>query len=289
MDKGKHLKPISMVLLASILAAFPIFFAAPILMVVRNVYSRRFFWLSLLVVSGGLVAIGLTDLAIVVIGLTLLIGVFKEIEIRTKNMFVAGLGSVVISSAVTVATTQQWLVSRGINLAAQLEKSLNLVVKQAGTGITEQAIERIMQGAPSIIVILFIMTLFAALLLERQTMFIFKLSAGYRSRNLLDFKLPDFLIWIAMFSFLFSFINTNDKTTTVVATNIFNVAFVIYFLQGLAVVESLFRVWRLGFFTRLLTYVLFIVQLFPVIALVGVIDYWADFRSKINKKKLVKI
>lgn len=289
MDKGKHLKPISMVLLASILAAFPIFFAAPILMVVINVYSRRFFWLSLLAASGVLVALGLTDLAIVVIGLTLLIGVFKEIEIRTKNMFVAGLGSVVISSAVTVATTQQWLVSRGINLAAQLEKSLNLVVKQAGTGITEQAIERIMQGAPSIIVILFIMTLFAALLLERQTMIIFKLSAGYRSRNLLDFKLPDFLIWIAMFSFLFSFINTNDKTTTVVATNIFNVAFVIYFLQGLAVVESLFRVWRLGFFTRLLTYVLFIVQLFPVIALVGVVDYWADFRSKFNKKKLVKI
>jgi hypothetical protein len=92
-------------------------------------------------------------------------------------------------------------------------------------------------------------------------------------------------IWIGMFSFLFSFIYLKNETLSVVSNNIFYSMAGLYFFHGLAVLEVLLIVFRAGFFTRLLAYILLVGQLFFILSIVGYLDYWIDFRSRFRKTK----
>ena len=101
--------------------------------------------------------------------------------------------------------------------------------------------------------------------------------------RLLEFRVPDFLIWIAMFSFLLSFISVKPAWISTVSTNVFSVTMGFYFFQGLAVLEAAFLAFKVGNVTRFLTYLLVVGQLLFLLSVVGVIDYWVDFRRRIKR------
>jgi hypothetical protein len=104
--------------------------------------------------------------------------------------------------------------------------------------------------------------------------------------GLLSFKLPDSYIWIAMFSFLLSFIDIGPKQVSMVATNIVNVMVVLYFFQGLAVIEAFFSALRFGPVMRLVSYLVILLQLFVVVAAIGLIDFWVEFRKRFIRVRL---
>ncbi len=131
------------------------------------------------------------------------------------------------------------------------------------------------------------MSLALALILEQPFGRIFRLPLEkIEGLNLLGFKLPDSFIWIAMISFLFSFLDIGQKDLSLIATNIVNIMVVLYFFQGLAVVEAFFTALKLGFFIRFITYVVFLIQLFFLVAGIGLIDYWLEFRKRFIRIRL---
>jgi hypothetical protein len=66
----------------------------------------------------------------------------------------------------------------------------------------------------------------------------------------------------------------------ILGSNVFNVALILYFFQGLAVTEVFLLAMRAGLFFRLFTYFILIGQLFFVVSAIGVIDFWVDFRRR---------
>ena len=61
--------------------------------------------------------------------------------------------------------------------------------------------------------------------------------------KLLDFKLPDIFVWIGMVAFLGAILDWKGQSHSV---NILNVCIVLFFLQGLAVLEYFYKTLRVG-------------------------------------------
>lgn len=290
MNSSKKLfKLVLMVVLSVLGSALPFLLVAPMIRVAHKNFSRMAFWSSYTIGIGCLVAIGMIPVAISLLSVTLLIGLFSEIFKKYNNMFAAGFIAIAVSSIATVSATQQWLVSKGTSLSLRLQEQIQLVLKQAQqvNSTVKLDPEYLLGQAPSVLVALLIMSLALALILEKPISRLFKFSIEEsESLNLLDFKLPDSYIWIAMISFLFSFIDVGNKALSMTATNIVNVMVVLYFFQGLAVIESFFTALRFGFFIRFMTYVVFLVQLFFLVAAIGLIDYWVEFRRRFLRVRL---
>lgn len=285
----EHLKLGLMVLLSTFGSALPFLLVAPIIRVAHQNYSRAAFWIAFMGGAGLLVAVGLIPVAISLMSVTLLIGLFSEIFKKYKSMFVAGFIALAVSSVTTVAATQQWLTYKGTSLSVRLHEQIQLVVKQAQQVNSSVKLDPdfLVGQAPSVLVSLLIMSLALALILEQPISRLFKFSTEKTEpMDLISFKLPDSFIWIAMFSFLFSFIDIGQKDVSLIATNIVNVMVVLYFFQGLAVIEAFFTALRFGFFIRFMTYVVFLVQLFFLVAAIGVIDFWVEFRKRFIRIRL---
>lgn len=285
----RFLKLALMVLLSTFGSALPFLLVAPIIRVAHRNYSSLAFWSSYLVGTLVLMATGLVPVAISLASVTILVGLFSEIFKRYNNMFTAGFPAIAVSAAVTVSATQQWLVSKGTTLALRLQEQVEIVLKQAQQMNSMVKLEPsyLLGQVPSVLVALLIMSLALALILESPISRLFGFATeGEDKLHLLDFKLPDSYIWIAMFSFLFSFVDIGNKTVSMAATNIVNVMVVLYFFQGLAVIEAFFMALRVGFFIRFLTYAVFLVQLFFLVAAIGVIDFWIEFRKRFLRLRL---
>jgi hypothetical protein len=88
-----------------------------------------------------------------------------------------------------------------------------------------------------------------------------------------------------MISFLFTFLDVHSTRANLLAINVFNVLVILFFLQGLAVVEQLFQLLRAGRILRWVSYCIVVLQLFLFVSVVGFVDYWLDFRKRFSKFK----
>ena len=278
-----------MVILCIIGSALPFILVAPIIRVAFKHHSRVAFWVAFTLGIVFLAWIGLTPIAISLLSITLTVGIFSEIFDKFKKLFTAGFISLVVSALVTVFLTQRWLMSKGTTLTLRLQEQVELVIKQAQqmNSMIKLNPAHLVGQSPSVLVALLILSLALALILESSVTKLMKLPMEkVENLNLLSFRLPDSYIWIAMFSFLFSFWNFGDEFLGLIATNIVNVMVVLYFLQGLAVTETFFVALRFGFFIRFMTYVVFLVQLFFLVAAIGLIDFWVEFRKRFVRIRL---
>ncbi|MCB0411094.1 MAG: DUF2232 domain-containing protein, partial [Bdellovibrionales bacterium] len=69
-----------------------------------------------------------------------------------------------------------------------------------------------------------------------------------------------------------------------IASNVFNTCFFLYFLQGLSVTATLLKRLRMAAFWQVFLVVFIGVQLFVFVGLIGIVDYWADFRRKMKSE-----
>ena len=145
----------------------------------------------------------------------------------------------------------------------------------------------LLQQVPSAVVIVLILALGLGLIFERR---VFSWLNMPREKiasqlKLLEYRLPDYFIWVAMTAFLLTMVGFGGKAIAILAVNIVNVAIVLYFFQGLAVLEVFLNSMRAGVFTRVLTYIILVGQLMLVLSIVGLIDYWVDFRGRLRRLK----
>jgi hypothetical protein len=277
-------------ILTAIMSAIPFLFSAAFVRINRQGTDRKSFWLIHLIIAIILWLVALEPLAISFISVVILIGLFYEVQNQFKNVFVAGFVSILASFVTIVFATQQWLTHQGISLADRIREQVQAVVTQATAmnAMVKLDVDSLILQTPSALVSLMIIAISLSLILEDSFLRLFRIkNLSEKTFSLMEFKLPDFFIWIAMSSFLFSFLNLNNKVLTAISMNVLNTVIVLYFFQGLAVVESFFTALRFGLFIRLLTYVVFLIQLFFLVAAIGVIDFWVEFRSRFLKRKTV--
>ncbi len=287
---ASKLKLIGLAALAAVLAVVFSFLGAPLLRVLQNVGGSVFYWSSGALITLALTVTGLAPLAFLILTIWIAVGLYGELEARGY----VGFWPVALATAVGTAVSTLgplWLFRLlGIDLADAVRQSLDQVLKQVPStqeptswlaGVTVDA-EFLMQQLPSMMAILVLSCVAFALILDRRVAFLTNLRFERVASHmrLLEFKLPDWMIWFAMFSFLLSFLKVGIPLVSTVALNVFNVLVAAYFFQGLAILESAFLRYRVGFFVRMVIYVFVVGQLFFLLSLVGLIDYWVDFRRR---------
>lgn len=210
-----------------------------------------------------------------------------ELEQRGTGWWVSGLLSVFAGACFSSLGVYGAFKVNGINTAAEVQK----LAEQLAAKVTEMnpAVKLdamiLMQQIPSAVVILLVLALGVGLIFERRVFSWLNLPREKIASqlNLLEYRVPDYFIWVAMTAFLLTMVSFGGKAIAILAVNILNVAIVLYFFQGLAVLEVFLNSIRAGLFTRILTYIILVGQMLLFLSIIGLIDYWVDFRGRIRK------
>lgn len=258
----------------------------------RNYYGSRLYWISGLFISLGLglVAPSAGMFALILFSLWVTVGLYQELEERGRASFWTAILSVAAGSLIVLEGSRLWAHSLGFDLVTEFKSNLDIVAQQlssSGKTLGDYGIsaDSVIGQIPSMVIGIEMTCLAFALMLGRKIAMLmglrFERVAG--ELRLFEFRVPDFFIWITMFSFLLSFINVKPEWISTVSMNVFSTVMGLYFFQGLAVLETAFLVFKIGSVMRLLIYLLVVGQLLFLLSVVGVIDYWADFRRRLKR------
>lgn len=275
--------------LAIVLSMMTVILGAPLLRVLRKTYGPKAYWLVGLVVTGAAWLLNAQPIAIFLGSVWMTLGAFTEMERKGWGWWISGLLSIAGGSIVAGLGAFMALRKNGINTQAEVLK----LVEQFTLKVQEMnpaakiAPEILVQQLPSAVAIVLIVALGVGLIYERRVFLWLNLphEKVASQLKLLEYRVPDYVIWVAMTAFLLTMVSFGGKAIAVLAVNILNVSIVLYFFQGLAVLEVFLNSLKASVFMRILTYIILVGQLLLVLSAVGLIDYWVDFRRRFNKMK----
>jgi len=273
--------------LSILLSMLTVVLGAPLLRVLRKAYGPWAFWVLGLAVTGAAWLLNAQPLALFLGSVWMTLGAYMEMEQRGLGWWFSGLASVALGAAATAAGVFGAFNKNGINTYAEVQKlaeQFSQQVQQMNPAVKlDPAI--LVQQIPSAVVIILIVALGVGLIFERRVFSWLNLPREKIASQLklLEYRVPDYVIWIAMTAFLLTMVSFGGKATAILAVNIVNVAIVLYFFQGLAVLEVFLNSIRAGVLTRVLTYIILVGQMLLLLSVIGLIDYWVDFRSRIRR------
>ncbi|WP_413576432.1 DUF2232 domain-containing protein [Bdellovibrio sp. HCB290] len=273
--------------LSILLSMMTVVFGAPLLRVLRQAYGPWAFWILGLFVTGAAWLLNAQPLAMFIGSVWMTLGVYNELEQRGLGWWKSGILSVLLGTGAASISLYGAFKVNGINTYAEVQKLVEQFTEQIQKMNPAVKLDAsvLMQQVPSAIAITLILALGVGLIFERRVFSWLNLPREKIASqlNLLEYRLPDFFIWVAMTAFLLTMVSFGGKAIAILAVNIVNVALVLYFFQGLAVLEVCLNSMRAGTFTRVLIYIILVGQLVLVLSVIGLIDYWLDFRSRIRK------
>jgi len=224
----------------------------------------------------------------------LLAGIFAEARLMKCSFFEAGLSSLLVVVGLVCLALSALVHYQDLDITAYITTKLNTLMASVKEIQPNAKInnDKILMQLPSAIVMIFIISLWLG---QVGSSFVIKRYRGLDSfiddkvkQPLLDFKgsefvVPKALIWPTLVMMALAFIDIQQETLQVVASNFLNILIVIYFLQGLALVAYLFKAMEIGPFWQWFWYVVLILHMFLLVSSIGFADFWVNFRSKINK------
>jgi len=276
-------------LLTIVLATIPMRLA-------RAAFGRSAYWLLYLVVGAGAVFFAirtqshnLASLGVAFLAMTMMMGLFAELELRFKNVFWAGLVAVGVTSAAVIGGVLSWAQATKFDLLASLrDQAQSLAAKMASVDSGSAAsVDSLVQQIPSAVVVGLITALAAGLIWEKRAAVWFQVAnpnLNPRS-DLLNFRTPDVFFWLALAALLGAYGKHGVQQLQIVSENLINVLIVVYFLQGLAIVAHFFESMKVGPLWQMILYFLIVVQLFLLVSVIGFVDFWLDLRERISKKQ----
>lgn len=275
----------SIVMLSAALIVLGFFFGTPLLRVLRKTYGARVFWFSGFVLATVL-WFTIPPLFVLVGSIWMTLGIYMELESKGARWTVSGLVGVMIGALFFAAATAIHLSNSGIHTLAAAEglvKEFSDKLYEANPQLHLDA-GLLVQLIPSSVFTILIVSLGNGLIFEKRVFNWLKIPREKTASqlNLLEFRLPDFFVWIAMGAFLLTMVNFNLKALEILGLNIVNVMTVLYFFQGLAILEVSLRALKAGAFLRAGVYIILVGQLLPLVSAIGLIDYWVDFRKRIH-------
>ncbi|MBK9324694.1 MAG: DUF2232 domain-containing protein [Bdellovibrionaceae bacterium] len=272
------------------LSLLTVVFGAPLMRVLRMTYGAIAYWLLGLLVTIGFWLIDMPAPSVFVGSVWMTLGAYMELERRGLRWAAAAPLGVSAGVLFFVGTAALSLMNAGVYNLAGAEVLVKQFVDKLYKVNPSMQIEAslLVQLIPSAVVTVLIVALGVGLIFERRAFSWLKLPRENVASqlNLLEFRLPDFIIWVAMTAFLLTMENFNVKALEILGLNIVNVVTALYFFQGLAIMEVGFRTFRASALLRAAVYIILVGQLFPVVSAIGLIDYWVDFRKRFRKMRL---
>ncbi|MEN0058101.1 MAG: DUF2232 domain-containing protein [Bdellovibrio sp.] len=275
--------------LSILLSMFTVVLGAPFVRVLRKTFGPLAFWILGLAVTGAAWLLNAQPLALIIGAVWMTLGLYDELEQRGCGWWVSGLTSVGLGAVATALGLGAAFKANGINTYAEVVKLVERFTQQVQemSPLVKIDPEILTQQIPSTLVVMLVVALGVGLIFERRVFSWLNLPREKMASQLklLEYRVPDYVIWIAMTAFLLTMVSFGGKAIAILAVNIVNVALVLYFFQGLAVLEVFLNSIRAGVFMRVLTYIILVGQLLLVLSVVGLIDYWVDFRGRIRRMK----
>lgn len=239
------------------------------------------FWYASPVIPGAqLAALGFLAVALV-------IGLFTEIEgWGVSRGYAAGVSLVALVAGVGVGFGA-WCRTQKISPATWLSKWVEtamMKVKELNPSMTFDT-ETIVSQLPSGLVILGLIAIAIAIVSEGTWL---RLAGNQtvQSKSWTEFRVWNIVIYGLMAVLLASFTRHDMKMVTVFGLNALNVLAVLYFFQGMAVVYKAFDHFGVGVFWRILLGFVLTFQLALIVAVIGVADYWLEFRNRLTRRPM---
>jgi hypothetical protein len=275
-------------LLAAVSAAMSILFSvmsAPFIRVLAATKSK-IFWVVGVVFVTSLFFLKMNLVAIYVGAIWMTLGLYSELEKKGITWKKSGALSVlagVLFGVVSFLSITKWSVDH--ELFKEVVDPLMVSLKQFLPD-EKFEIKTVMMFMPGLLASALISSLAVSLVFEAQIFQAFQIKRERLASGLkwLEFRLPDSFIWVSLFSFLFSAVETPFQFLQLIAINLAVVSVVSFFFQGISVFEFATRIFKVGRITKLLLYLLIITWALPVITVLGFADYWVDFRRHMRKK-----
>lgn len=242
------------------------------------------FWALTLVATALLAIANWWMLALLYLSLVMVIGLFSELEEHGFTLVAGGAWSVVITSLMLGGGFAFWVSHQGSAWPSALIGKVESYLSGIPGWTDKVGIEAkdLVLQVPSLVVVVLTLGLFMALLFQRRMAV---LNGGHRGpvHRLNRFAVPDAFIWVFILSVAGAFLAKGGWLQPL-AINALNITAVVLFLQGLAVVASYFEYFKVGWFWQMLLLLVLVTQLFILVSLVGLVDYWMDFRSRLAKR-----
>lgn len=276
-----------LVLLSVLLSYTSLVFGAAPLFALRRLGGRGIYFALVLLMCFALMAFRLPEVVAPFGLILLLVFYFTELEALGFSVRRAGILAVAATALLSVAAFIFWAHSKGFSAVDLARTEIETVIRRVAEREPRFKLDAnsILPLVPGYYVSFLVATLWLGLLLERRL----RLIVGFRQSvrpvtYLSQFKLPNVMIWPAIAALAFGFIEMKLPIAKLVGLNVFFVFAFAYFLQGLAIVATYFRIYRVSPHWRLISYLLLVFQLFPAVSVLGVLDYWFDFRARFGKK-----
>jgi hypothetical protein len=276
----------ALVFVSAVLTNLFVFIGAPFLRLLREAYGSAGYLLGGAVISAVLLAAGLYPMAGLTLVMWLAVFLQREVSVRWRlglltqvSLISIFLGTLSFAGLFFGARASGSTIQK---LVEELAKGILPMSTATKTESLSTLVTAVSTQMWSILVILIGVSLVLSDLLAPKLCKLMRVFyPQIQSKDqLLGFKVPDFFIFIVLLTFFLSFFKGVPSNAANFSVNIFNILAVIYFFQGLAVSEC-FMIWfRMGYFFRVVFYIFIVGNFFPLLTLVGVLDYWIDFRKR---------
>jgi hypothetical protein len=286
MTPGRALQPILQLALSALLSATTLVFGAmPLLWLRRSTHG--FVYLTWCVMTA-LLGIQLTgfDLWIPFLLNAALVYFYVLFEPLWPELVTTASFSVLLTGALSFFSLTAWLEFQGLSISTVIraraeEFAAQVTALQPAVKIN---VDSLLPQIPGAFLILLALSLWIALLAESPWQAPLKAKSPLRLTRLQGFRVPDAFIWIFLMSVMLALADLNLPAAQKIAVNVLYVSVILYFFQGVAVIGAFFRWQRMGQFWQILSYVIFITQLFLAVSFLGLLDFWLDFRQRMVKK-----
>lgn len=276
---------------AVLMTALTYILGAASLRVLRQNLGRGKFWGWTALIGLGLWLAKAPMLAVAFLSLVILVGVFSEFEEMGCGLMLSSAFTLLFNSLLAAGGLAIWTYFTGPSWTQKLLEAVQKVfapLNQISPTVQVNYFDLMVQ-LPSIVLILWMGALYVSVLLEDRLSFTGKAvgpapQVSATRAQLGEFRLPDACVWVFIVSLLGAFGGFPFKAFEAVSVNVMNVCLVMFFFQGIAVVARLMNKLRMGWFWQMLFMILIVVQLFLFVSVVGLVDYWFDFRTRMAKR-----
>ncbi|MCB0420585.1 MAG: DUF2232 domain-containing protein [Bdellovibrionales bacterium] len=292
-SRHNHIKSLILMIWMVLLSAFTVVLGSVPMRVLLKANGRAAFILTQSLIILGCWVIGWKPVAMTLMALSIMTFVFGEMEERRKNFFLSASAATLSGLAAIGGIFFAWSQKIGNSWQTVLNEKMDAFLSQLeSSGVTLKegiTAHELLVQVPSVVVIALALALFFSLIMEERSL---RWMGKFKNKtwNLVFFKAPDSFIWVFIFSMAGSFLELNIEVIKGISLNTFNVSLIVFFFQGIAVIYFYFKKYRVGLFGRLLAILFVFGQPLGmlVVSLLGVVDYWAEFRTRSSapKKKL---
>lgn len=274
------------------------FMGAPFVRVLASTAKAGLFWGLGIVLSASLFYFNLPVESVYVGAVWMTLGTYSGLEKRGISW--KKTTAVSILMGLMFATICFLMLTRGLDFGnaaaysenAFLSKLINPVKDNLKIAWPEKEITplNIISYLPGVFASALVAALAVSLIFEAKIFKLFQIRRERIASSLkwVEFRLPDAFIWAALISFLLSMVSVGSEAVKLAASNFAVFSIVVFFIQGMSVIEFMSRIYRWGIFTKIAIYFLVVAWLGPAIAFLGLVDYWFDFRKMVRKKIKVR-